>query len=136
MSPPIDNESGSTRQCPTVLVVDDFDLLRELIRHLLASADVQVLEASSGAEALAVAAACEQPPRVLITDMHLPDCSCIELAAQLRLRWPGLKTLVISSDPSGDLVARAIPEAKFLEKTLLADRLVQRVRELLGTASQ
>src|SRR5271165_3243217 len=121
MSSPTDHESGSPRQGPRVLVVDDFDLLRQLIRHLLGSADVRVLEASSGAEALAVAAACEQPPRVLITDVHLPDCSCIELAAQLRLRWPGLKTLVISSDPSGDLFARAIPEARFLEKTFLAE---------------
>ncbi len=132
MSPPTDNRAGSPRQPPEVLVVDDFEVLRELISHLLGSVHVHILEASSGAEALAVAAASERPPRILITDVHLPDLSCIELAAQLCLRWPGLKTLVISSDPSAVLFARAIPGATFLEKTSLAEFLAQRVQEMLG----
>ena len=61
----------------TILIVEDSDLVRGLIKELLGAADVRILEASSGAEAIAVAAN-EQGADLLITDLSLPGGSGIE----------------------------------------------------------
>ena len=85
------------------------------MKELLSSVDVRILEASGGDE--------------------FPGYSCVELAADVRLRSPGFKTIVIPNDPSGDRFARAIPDASFLDKTFLAESLAERVRELMESAS-
>lgn len=114
----------------TILIVEDSDLVRGLIKELLGAADVRILEASSGAEAIAVAAN-EQGADLLITDLSLPGGSGIELAQLLRRQWPGLKTLLISGDPGGAILARTVPDAAFLEKTYLVEELIPSIRRLL-----
>jgi len=119
----------------TVLIVEDSGLVRGLIRELLSAADVRILEASNATEAISVAEVAGQPAHVLITDLYLPDFGGVELAQRLQLRWPDLKILIISGDPGGVFFARAIPEAGFLEKTFLVERLLDRIQQLLETVS-
>lgn len=54
----------------TVLVVDDNPVSRELIRELLASPDLLVMEAADGGEALRMAAA--HRPDLILMDLQMP----------------------------------------------------------------
>jgi signal transduction histidine kinase len=67
---------------PTILVVDDSPELRELTREVLLSERFAVLEAGSGAEALARAA--EGGPDLIVLDVALPDLDGFEVCRRLK----------------------------------------------------
>jgi CheY-like chemotaxis protein len=78
----------------TVLVVDDAEAVRELVRLALQGTGRRIVVAASGAEAVAEAAGL--PIDVLVTDVLLPDLSGPELAAVLRAEHPTLRVIYIS----------------------------------------
>ncbi|WNG32408.1 response regulator [Archangium violaceum] len=64
-----------------VLVVDDTDAKRYLVAQFLKMAGMEVLESSSGAEALVMAAS---QPDVVVLDVRLPDMSGFDVCRQLK----------------------------------------------------
>jgi two-component system, OmpR family, KDP operon response regulator KdpE len=80
--------SGSSVRPPSILLVDDDELNRTLVRTVLArSTDpplgaAQLLEAADLAGARAILA--ERPVDMVLLDMRLPDGSGLELAAELK----------------------------------------------------
>lgn len=78
----------------TVLVVEDLEDLRDLLRRLLLSRGYQVICADSAEEALRQAALA--PIDVLLTDWQLPGMNGRDLAQRLRASHPQLKVLLTS----------------------------------------
>ena len=77
----------------TVLVCDDEDVLRALVRATLDGGDYAIVEARDGDEALARALA--ERPDLILLDMMMPGRSGLDVLAELR-RDPELaKTPVI-----------------------------------------
>jgi two-component system cell cycle sensor histidine kinase/response regulator CckA len=77
----------------TILVVDDFDALRHLVRAWLREAAFNVLDAAGGEAALASASLHQGPIHLLLTDIEMPGMSGLELAR--RFRRPRPQTLVL-----------------------------------------
>ena len=67
---------------PKILICDDEDVLRALVRASLQGGDYDVVEACDGNEAVEVAMA-ERPDLVLL-DMMMPGCSGVEVLQRLR----------------------------------------------------
>jgi two-component system, cell cycle sensor histidine kinase and response regulator CckA len=88
----------------TILLVEDDEALRELTGVVLVGEGYKVLEAKSGAVALAAAQEYPDQIHLVITDVMLPDVNGVELVAQLKLHRPGLRVLYISGYP-GDLLS-------------------------------
>ena len=65
-----------------VLVVDDVDDARELIKRVLVECDAEVTTAASAEEGLSVLATCE--PDVLVSDIGMPDVDGYEFLRRLR----------------------------------------------------
>src|SRR3972149_8079898 len=65
-----------------ILAVDDQPANLLLLKRILLPAGVELLEARSGAEALAVAR--EGTPDLILLDMHLPDLHGLEAMRRLR----------------------------------------------------
>src|SRR5947209_19605351 len=65
-----------------ILVVDDTENLREMLREVLSAHGYDVLVASNGAEALVITA-CQKVDGVL-TDLEMPGLSGIEVCRALR----------------------------------------------------
>src|SRR5258705_7785365 len=56
---------------PTILIAEDYDDNRELLRILLAGANYQVREAKNGHECLVLAR--ENPPDLIMVDLSMPQ---------------------------------------------------------------
>jgi len=67
---------------PSVLVVDDDEVSRYLLRNLLHGANFRISEASNGLEGLRTAQAVN--PRVVFLDLNLPDLSGFEVLERLK----------------------------------------------------
>ena len=83
-----------------ILLVEDDDLVRELLRTFLESAGHTVMEAASAEEALNAVAVGPEDLQLLVTDMNLPRLDGAELARRLGAQWPRLKVLYMSGNPA------------------------------------
>jgi len=66
----------------TILIVDDEPPILDLVRFTLEDADVRVVEASDGAEALLVAR--REKPDLILLDVQMPKLTGLEVCRQLR----------------------------------------------------
>jgi CheY-like chemotaxis protein len=117
----------------TILVVEDEPVLRELARMILKDYKYDVLEASTGHEALRVWEKHKGRIDLLLTDMVMPEgMTGRELADELRRQKPELK-VIYTSGYSADVMGHenATREIKFLQKPYPPLELAQAVRECL-----
>ncbi len=119
----------------TVLLVEDEDGVRKLIRSVLEGAGYSVLDARSGAEALAL---CEIYPEVIhlvVTDVVMPEMSGGELANRLAALRPDAKLLFMSGYTDHAMVDHweLTPETAFLQKPFAPSTLVAKVRQILDS---
>jgi len=111
-----------------ILLVEDEPAVRGLFAMSLRKDGYFVLEASNGAEALAVV---EQAGRVdlVVTDVVMPIMKGTELATRLRVTYPQLRFIFVS----GYVVHEHLgPNAVLLQKPFVRQDLVKKVSELLG----
>jgi PAS domain S-box-containing protein len=120
-----------------VLLVEDEDSLRRLARRMLENGGYRVIEAADGAQALEVAAACDEPIDALVTDVVMPRMGGVELARRLRGERPEMKFLFMSGYPDDrGCGADGLPEdAAVIEKPFRANRLLAGLREVLEEPS-
>ncbi|HKM46038.1 MAG TPA: PAS domain S-box protein [Terriglobales bacterium] len=127
-SPP--NEAGG---CETVLLVEDEESVRELVRVTLASRGYKVLEAEDGERGLQIAESCKEHIHILITDVVMPGIGGRELAKKLLLLRPGISVLYLSGYTEDAVVAPGAlgPGTGFLQKPFTLQNLAKKVREVI-----
>lgn len=67
---------------PTILIAEDYDDNRELLRLVLAGANYEVREARNGQECLDLA--CQNPPDLIMVDLSMPELDGWEVFKALR----------------------------------------------------
>ena len=118
----------------TVLIVEDEHILRSMARDILKGCGYQILEASSGKEALEVWNRQASQIDLLLTDMVMPEgISGVDLAERLQASQPRLRVVFTSgyaaNEVNRELLAKT--HARFLPKPYTHDELAQTVRECL-----
>ena len=81
----------------TVLLVDDLDMLRKMVRDFLRSLGFEVLEASHAAEAIHIALSHPGQIDLLLTDLEMPGMSGWESANNIAGLRPGIRILYMSA---------------------------------------
>jgi two-component system, cell cycle sensor histidine kinase and response regulator CckA len=81
----------------TILLVDDEDGIRIALRRLLVAHGHTVLEASHGAEAIAVVRMRRGNLDLVLSDVVMPEMNGTELAATLLRDYPGLLVILMSA---------------------------------------
>ena len=121
------------RGSETVLVVEDEPAVRSVAVRVLSGLGYQVLEASSGLDALQVAATWGQMIHLLLTDVIMPEMNGKALAEQLTALYPALKVLFISGYTDETISHHGVLEegVAFLQKPFTPSRLAHKVREVL-----
>lgn len=117
----------------TILVVEDDDGLRPLIKRILERWDFTVVVAGTPHEALDLLEADGAGVELLLSDVVLPGMSGPELAREARAREPDLRFLFVSgySDEAVAWSELPRPMRNFLAKPFTPDHLVEKVRGVL-----
>lgn len=113
---------------PTILVVDDEDETRALMREALEEAGYNVLEAREGNDALLVADWHAGPIDLIVTDVMMPHVDGGELGQRVRPLRADTKVLYVSGYPKDRLPDTTV---HFLPKPFTPDVLTAKVRALL-----
>ena len=115
----------------TVLVVEDEDVVRGLVRTVLEGVGFKVLVARDGEEAFALAA--EHHVDVLLSDLALPKLSGQEVVERLRASYPELKVVYMSGYSESGIFSEGVlpPGTAFLEKPFTFSELTEVVQRLL-----
>jgi two-component system, cell cycle sensor histidine kinase and response regulator CckA len=124
---------GAMRGSETVLVAEDEEGVRELIRKVLTEFGYTVLTARHGRDALLLATGRGDTVDLLVTDVVMPEMSGRELVETLRDRQPDLRVLYISGYTDDEILRRGISgsETGFMRKPFSSEELVRRVRSAL-----
>ena len=101
-----------------VLIVDDFEQSRAIVKAVVRHPDRQILEAPDGVEALKVMAAHEVD--LVLTDGQMPRMDGLELMRRLRDQDPELPVILVSA--YGD-IAMAVEAVQYRRRELQGQTL-------------
>jgi two-component system, OmpR family, alkaline phosphatase synthesis response regulator PhoP len=121
-------------QTRTILIVDDEEGIRAVLRASLEAGGFQVRTASNGMDALERIRS--SPPDLIIHDVMLPDITGLDVCALVkrdrRLRRIPFVLLTARSQPQDRVTAAALGADAYHNKPVNADELLAEVRRLLA----
>ena len=128
------NETGGSE---TVLLVEDEESVRELVRVTLTSRGYNVLEAENGECGLHLAEDFKGHIDILVTDVVMPGMGGRELAKKLLSLRPEISVLYLSGYTEDTVVTQGAlgPRTAFLQKPFTLQNLAKKVREVLRARS-
>jgi CheY-like chemotaxis protein len=117
----------------TVLVVEDEQSLRSMVRTVLEAAGYVVLEANGGHEAIAVCLNHVGPIHLLLTDVVMPQMNGREVSDHIVASHPETRVLYMSGYTDKGIVHNGVLEsgAAFLQKPFTPNSLTRKIREVL-----
>ena len=122
------------RRTQRILVVEDEEGVRVLVREVLSQAGYEVHAAVDGEHALEVAAAVHGEIHLLLTDVIMPRMSGRQLAARFVALRPTTRVLYMSGYTDDKLGQHGLLDAdvELIQKPLTPALLLRRVRERLA----
>lgn len=113
---------------PSVLVVDDDHMMREMLKLILHSDDYQVLgEAANGKTAIALCASLK--PGLVLLDINMPEMDGLQALEEICKISPATKVMMVSAEATMDKVKESIGKgaAGFIVKPLNAASVLGKI---------
>lgn len=125
-------DSGNALKGVTVLVVDDNDTTRAMLRGIFRQEGAQVLgEAKDGVAAIA---ACRKlKPLLVCLDVRMPNSDGLDVLKEIRGEFPQTRVLMVTASTERETVQSAIKAGAsgYVVKPFNAARVVDAVRQAL-----
>ena len=117
---------------PKVLLVEDDEQLRRGFAALLTGRGLQVIEAATGAEAIALAA--DNEVQLALVDVNLPDANGITVLAAIRKRDTFVPILMMTGDPTIETAQKALRghATSYLTKPIISSVLIEEVERSIA----
>ena len=119
---------------PKIMLVEDEDAVRLLLRLTLELGTVEIVEASDGETALELCG--EDPPEVIFLDWSMPGMSGIEVCRALRsepaMRDTAIVMLTAHTSDSERAEGLAAGADDYVSKPFSPEMLLEKLRGLLG----
>ncbi len=121
------------RGTETILLVEDSEPLRKLVKTFLESAGYCVFSADSGESALEVSTSIGRPLELLLTDVVMPGMNGRVLAEHLLPRQQGMKVLYMSGYTDTFIAGHGVLDSGtyLLHKPFTEEVFLRKVREVL-----
>ena len=117
------------------MVVDDSRAMRMILGRALRDAGFEVLEASSGREALERLEQEGPSFRLVLVDWNMPGLTGLEFVEQVRRQpaWNGVRLLMVTTETGVDQITRALTAGadEYVMKPFAKEALTDKLR-LLG----
>ncbi len=131
-APPSEGLALAPRGSEAILLVEDEEMVRTLVRQILEASGYAVLEARNGREALALCDSHKGPIDLLMTDVVMPEGGGRGLAEGILKLRPGVKVLFMSGHTEDGVLKEGVRKgAAFLQKPFAPAGLARKVRETL-----
>lgn len=126
---PLTTEIGTE----TILLVEDDEMVRQLVKEVLEMSGYRVLEANNGATALLVCDKYQKPIHLLLTDIVMPEMSGRKLAERLIAAQPEMQVIYMSGYTNDTVIHHGISTnaVNFIEKPFKFEDLTAKIREVL-----
>ncbi len=120
-----------------ILIVEDEDMVRKLTQRTLEMFGYEVIEASSGAEALAVLENLPIQVDLILTDVVMPNMSGPDFITEVKKKTPDVAALFMSGYTQDHILNHSseIRNIEMIGKPFRPVELVNKVREVLDHAS-
>ena len=121
---------------PKILIVDDNDLMRTLLRGILRSESCHVVgEARNGVLALELIE--KTLPDVVFLDVMMPEMDGLEALQNIRKKHPGIRVIMITGNPSVENVQESIQRGAsgFIVKPFNTSKVLDTLHKTLQTVS-
>jgi DNA-binding NarL/FixJ family response regulator len=112
-----------------LVIVDDAPFIREVLRHIFASTEIDVVgEAQDGEEAIRLVK--ELQPQVVLMDIVMPRKSGIEATIEILKTSPQIKIVACSTLDQNNMVMRALEAGccNYIIKPFKANEVLEAVR--------
>lgn len=117
-----------------ILIIDDDQYVRDVLRHMLEPEGYEVDDACNGDDGVRIFS--EQRQDLVITDILMPGMGGVQIIMELRLLSPDVKIIAISS---GDQIApeyylkmiKNFDTLYEMKKPIMREPLLQAVRSIL-----
>ena len=119
-----------TKTLETILVVDGDAAVLDAVGTILKEANFHVLSASSGADALTLAAETNADIHLLLSEVDAPQMSGPDLGEALKKTRPDIHVMLMSGSAGGNLLVLNYGWA-YIQKPLVAVKLVQMITDVL-----
>jgi two-component system phosphate regulon response regulator PhoB len=116
---------------PFVLIVDDDDVIRSLLRLTLPDEGYDLVEAQDGGQALQITDA--RQPALVLLDWRMPGLSGADVLTALKQRHPDVPVIVLTAEPEAKVrtQAESLGADVFMAKPFSPLQLLATVERLL-----
>lgn len=117
----------------TILLAEDEDAVRTLVRKILTGVGYTVLEARHGADALLVSREYRGSIDLLLTDVVMPELNGLKLARALAAERPDVPVVFMSGYTRDEVDRKGLtePGVVFIHKPFTANELATTIRQVL-----
>jgi CheY-like chemotaxis protein len=137
--PRIADASGpekTERKKPTLLLVDDEELVRQSVEAALCMRGYKVLPAANAEEAMRISENYSGEIELMVTDLSMPVTNGVELAQKMHAVRPGMKVLFVSGSVDDPRMMELSQEREsFFKKPFTPAALDHKIEELLNRPS-
>ena len=132
----LDEWAGSQHRRPrqrSILVVDDEEPVRDMVRRVLEKAGFKATTAPGGAEALEMMQ--REVPDAVVLDLKMPGMDGPTTLKEIRTRWQRMPVVILTAYPDSELMSRALqyPPITLLPKPATSVQIVETVNSVLAS---
>jgi DNA-binding NarL/FixJ family response regulator len=115
-----------------VIIVDDSSTMRAILRTILRSGDIDVIDQLSSGERLLQSIA-QSAPDIVCMESNLPDCNGIDLLKSIADKHPDVAVVMFTAehDPNLQRSAAEFGAVGFIHKPFSQDQIISELRKIV-----
>ncbi len=125
---------------PTILVIDDEEDIRSIVKHHLVKANYKVIEAENGEQAIEKINEGDNPLTIdaAICDIRMPKINGVEAISYFRKEYPSVPVIVITGFPDTNLAVSLMKKGvkDYIVKPVEKEKLLAAVKKAVSEKAE